>query len=97
VDAIADGEVKTPPPSTRKLFLKEIGGVYVYYSSYHLVNLAILCSIGAGEACGHGWGEALLHGRKCAAADGRPAHGSAERLLDPTVGNGVSPSQFIVN
>ena len=78
-------------------FLKELGKTFINDGANNLVNLAILCSIGAGEACGHSWGEALLHGRKCAAADGRPAHGSAERLLDPTVEIGVSPSQFIVN
>ena len=62
-----------------------------------LMNLAILCCVGAGESGGERGGEALLHGRKCAAADGRPAHGGAERLLDPTIEIGVSPSQFIIN
>ncbi|KAH8631695.1 ATP synthase subunit beta [Alternaria alternata] len=58
-----------------------------------LMNLAILCCVGAGESGGERGGEALLHGRKCAAADGRPAHGSAERLLDPTVEIGPPPQQ----
>jgi len=74
----------------RKSFLRQRGVkkgiVYVYDGSNHGMDLAFLCGIGTGKAgCERGC-EALLEGLECAAADGRPAHGSAERLLDPTIG-----------
>ena len=63
----------------------------------HSANLSLLLSLSAGEAGGEGWCEVLLEGHGAHLADGRPAHGGAERLLDPTIEIGVSPSQFIVN
>jgi hypothetical protein len=94
LDAIPNGEVQTPPPWTWKIFFK---ATHVNNSTNNTENLAVLCRVRRCESGRQGWGEALLHGRKCAGADGRPAHGSAERLLDPTIETGVSPSQFIVN
>jgi hypothetical protein len=82
----------------REKFFAAASGLssYVDDGTNDLMDLSVLRGIGAGKSSRQSRGEAPLHGLEGRTIEGGPAHGSAQRRLDPTT-KGVSPSPFILN